>query len=410
MRFTVEINDIVIYFVSRPLHPPSDVLQTTLPFLDLSSFLAAIFSTSLAEAVKSAPSTTFLIPHNSAFKRIGTLVREHLLGLGPSSKADLENLILHHVINGVQYAEPLRNGSQHTFPTLEGSDVQFDRLSNGSVSIRGSGGWPGMTSELYPKDHLTRTGVVHELSDLLLPRSMNLTIGKLMKAAKVSTMASLMTRAGMDWILNGTAPPEGSPWAEEGLSTHGWTLLCPTDSAFKDVNLTQLYADIDGVRDIARQHLIPPPTPENPAFLDALGFPNDKPLPFDGETIFTTLLTALSSYGDIVFRDVGEGGVPSYVVGIKGARGTDGKADWARVMAWGRTTSGNGAGGVVEISRLLVPYRAPWWIAYGAPAFVGVGGILAIGAFFYGVRVIWQKDATEATYEPVGGFGRDDDD
>ena len=28
--------------------------------------------------------------------------------------------------------------------------------------------------------------------------------------------------------------------------------------------------------------------------------------------------------------------------------------------------------------------------------------------FFLGMRALWRRD-TEATYEPVGGFGRDDD-
>lgn len=101
-----------------------DPLQTALPSLDLSSFLAAIFSTSLADVIKKMPRTTFLIPHNSAFKRLGLLVSDHLLAA--SSKQDLENVILHHIIDDVEYAKSLVNGSQRTFPTLEGSDLQLD--------------------------------------------------------------------------------------------------------------------------------------------------------------------------------------------------------------------------------------------------------------------------------------------
>ncbi|TFY65143.1 hypothetical protein EVJ58_g2169, partial [Rhodofomes roseus] len=67
----VEINNTLIYFVSRPLVPPADALQTALPELELSSFLAAIFSTSLAERLKTTPRTTLLMPPNSAFKRLG---------------------------------------------------------------------------------------------------------------------------------------------------------------------------------------------------------------------------------------------------------------------------------------------------------------------------------------------------
>src|ERR1700685_279204 len=172
---SVEINNTLIYFISHPLVPPSDPLQTALPQLDLSSFLAAIFSTSPAELIKTTPRTTLLIPQNAAFKRLGLLVSDHLLA--PSSKSDLEKLILHHAIDGVEYAESLQNGSQRTFPTLEGSDINVERSSNKSKSVlvKASGGWTGMRSELYTRNMLTQTGVVHELSDLMIPRSVDLT-------------------------------------------------------------------------------------------------------------------------------------------------------------------------------------------------------------------------------------------
>jgi solute carrier family 25 (mitochondrial carnitine/acylcarnitine transporter), member 20/29 len=405
-QFLVEINNTLIYFVSRPLVPPSDALQTALPQLDLSSFLAAIFSTSLADLLKTTPRTTLLIPRNAAFKRLGLLVSEHLLAA--SSKSDLESVILHHVIDGVEYSQSLQNGSQHTFPTLESSDIKIERPANGSILVGASGGWPGMKSGLYTRNMLTQTGVVHELSDLMIPRSVDLTVGKLMKAAKGTTMASMVAKVGMDWLLNGTAPPEGSEWADEGLSGTGWTLLCPRDDAFKNFDLTKLFADVDSLQAIVRQHLIPTPPQTATDALDVLY--NNRPLPLDNSATYSTLLSPASAYGDIIFRQLEEKNADGYVVGIKGARGTDGKADWARVLSWGRSTTGGGAGGVIQIDRLLVPYYPPWWIEYGGPAVVGVGGIVAIWAFFYMVRIIWRRDTTEATYEPVGGFGRDDDD
>jgi solute carrier family 25 carnitine/acylcarnitine transporter 20/29 len=398
----------LIYFISRPLVPPSDLLQTALPQLDLSSFLAAIFSTSLAELLKTTPRTTFLVPRNSAFKRLGLLVSEHLLAA--SSKSDLESVILHHVLDGVEYAASLQNGSHHTFPTLESSDVKIDRSksTNRSVLISASGGWAGMKSELFTRNMLTQTGVMHELSDLMIPRSVDLTVGKLMKAAKGTTMGSMVAKVGMDWLLNGTAPPDGSEWADEGLSGTGWTLLCPRDDAFKKFNLTKLFADTESLQAIVRQHLIPtPPQPAAPS-LDVLY--NNRPLSLDNSATYTTLLSPSSAYGDIIFRQLEEKNAGGYVVGIKGARGTDGKTDWARVLSWGRSTTGGGTGGVIQIDRLLVPYYPPWWIEYGGPALVAVGGVLMIYLFFYVVRIIWRRDTTEATYEPVGGFGRDDDD
>ena len=162
------------------------------------------------------------------------------------------------------------------------------------------------------------------------------------------------------------------------------------------------------MKDIIRQHLIPTPRPSDLRALDVVD--NNKPLPFEDSPTFSTLLASTSSYGEVVFRNVEDNGKSYFVVGIKGARGQNGRADWARVMSWGRSTTGGGTGGVIQIDHLLFPYQAPWWIAYGAPTVVGVGGILLICALFYWISIVWRRDHTEATYEPVGGFGRDDDD
>lgn len=435
-----------MYFVSRPLVPPSDPISTALPNLELSSFLAAVLSSNQSEVLKTTPRTSLLLPYNTAFKRLGLLVSAHLLS--PSSKSDLEKVLLHHTLTDVEYASNLVKGSQQTFETLEGSDIKLERMSNGTILVSPSGGWPGMKSRLVPKNILTQTGVIHELSDILLPRSVDITIGKLVRAAKGSTMASIVNRAGFEWILDGTAPPEDSEWAEwyDTNGGVGWTLLCPTDDAFKHYNLTKLFADTEQLKAIVMQHLIPSTTP-NADFDGGNGggdggkapgegddaMYNNQPLVLEDTASYSTLRSSQSVYGDVVFKAVagGEDGEKSFIVGIKDARGTDGKADWAKVVGWGRATTsgfassppspdslkvsmsqvfvGGAAGGVIQIDRLLLPYEPPWWVAYGAPAFVGVVGVIAICGFFYGVRIVWSWDTTEATYEPVGGFGRDDD-
>lgn len=400
----VEANNTLIYFVSRPLVPPADALQVALPSLDLSTFLAAIFSTDKAERLRTTPSTSLLLPHNNAFKRLGMLVSAHLLA--PSSKDDLANVILHHALTSVEYASALETGSQHTFSTLEGSDIKIDRFANGTAYVSSSGGWSGLKAELTTLDLLTQTGVIHELSDIMIPRSVKLTIGKLVKAAKGGTMSTLVNKAGFEWVLNGTAPPEGSPWADEKYGNVGWTLLCPPDDAFKNVNLTQLYSDVEGLKDIVSQHLIPMSPLAAKLAEDPDPLYNNRPLVLDDAT-YSTVRSSSSAYGDIVFQKQADG--EDYIVGIKGARGTSGEEDSARVLAWGRSSTGTGTGGVVQIDRLLVPYRPSWFFMYGAPTVVGGVGILAICGFFYLVRLVWIRDTTEATYEPVGGFGRDDD-
>ncbi|KXN83881.1 Periostin [Leucoagaricus sp. SymC.cos] len=405
----VEVDNILIYFVSQPLTPPSDALSTALPNIDLSAFLVAILSSSQSEVLKTTPRTSLLLPLNSAFKRLGTLVSAHLLSATPSSKLDLEKVLLHHTISDVVYAQTLVNGSQQTYSTLEGSDIKLTHTSDGSVLISPSGGWPGMKSRLIPTNTLTQTGVIHELTDILLPRSVELTVGKLVRAAKGNTMMNMVNRAGFDWILNGTLPPEESEWFEKfggnsGAGNVGWILLCPGDEAFKHVNLTELFADEARLKATVMQHLIPSPFPN---FHDEMY--NNQPLSIENSATYSTLRSTESFYGDIVFKVVNgggeDGGEKQVIVRIKDARGTNGKNDWAKVAGWGRATKS----GVIQIDRLLSPYEPPWYIAYGAPAFVGVIGMIGICGFFYGVSIVWGWDTREATYEPVGGYGQEDD-
>ncbi|KAI9513047.1 FAS1 domain-containing protein [Russula earlei] len=395
----IEVNNTVIYFISRPLFPPVDSLQVALPMLNFSSFLAAIFSADLADIIKTNPRTTLLVPHNDAFKRLGQLVSAHLLA--SSSKADLKSVILHHVIDGVVYTGDLRNSTARTYPTLEGSDLHVEHTKGHSISLTPSGGWPGLRSELTPMNLLSSTGVVHELSDIFIPRSVHLTVGKLAKAAKGTTMTNLIIKAGMEWVLNGTTPPADSPWGQSGISGTGWTLLCPSDDAFKKVNLTRLHSDKTAMQLIVGQHLLD--TRKSAEFSE---IPNNQPVRFDDLGTYETLISPESTHGDIIFRGTETGEI---VVGIKNAPGTGGKMDWAKVTAWGRATTGGGTGGVVQIDRLLVPYEPPLFVKYGFPAVVAVFGVLAICLFFMGVRKIWRLDRTEATYEPIGGFGREDD-
>jgi len=403
--FAVEFNNTIIYLITRPLTPPQDALAAALPSLQFSVFLAAVFSSSLSNKLGTAKSTTLLIPRNTAFEQLG-LVTTHLLL--SSSKPDLEKVIQHHVVTEVAYADQILNGSRKAYPTLEDSDIQVDRLANGSVFFEPSGGWDGLRGQIGSgqTNILTRTGVIHEISGVMLPRTLEITIEKLANAAKGSTMASLAVKAGMGWVLNGTAPPAGSEWADAGIKGGGWTLLCPTDASFKGVNMTLLWSDVPAMRKLVEQHLIPAPSAGDIAKSED---PN-RPLLFDGKATYSTLLSKSSLYGDVVFRLKNEKNLAQgYIVGIKDARGTNKENDWANVVSWGRSTQGS-TGGVVQIDRLLLPYEPAWWIEYGPPVMVGVLGVGLIGAFFWGLRWLWRRDNAEATYEPVGGFDREDDD
>ena len=399
----VEVGNVVIYFISRPITPPTDALESVLPKLDLSTFLAAIFSTSLAEVIKGRPRSTILIPRNKGFEHLGALVSNHLLS--SVGKPDLNHVIKHHIVDGIYYSDSLTKVSGKTIPTDDGSDI---RLTNGSVTA--SGGWSGMTSALHLQNLITTTGVVHELSDVLLPRTVELNVGKLARAAKGSLMVSLLVKAGFDWVLDATPPPEGSPWAQMGLDGKGWTLLCPPDDAFKSLNMTELSGNIDRLREIVGQHLIPTPPQSSSIFTSAEQARDDelnRPIALRNDATYSTLLSPDSAYGDIVVRaSTTPGGPP--LLGIKGARGTSAQEDWAKVVSWGRATTGEGVGGVIAIDRLLTPYHPSWLVQYGQPIGSSIVGVLLIGAFFWCVRLLWNKEV-DATYEPLDRAAPEED-
>ena len=343
-----------------------------------------------------------------------------------SSKLDLESVILHHALDSVQYLQSMVNGTDRSFRTVEGTDVGITRKKNESgktsVVIGPSGGWDGLGATLAQDDDeradsqlntLTQTGVMHEVDGLLIPRSVEITLGKLVRAAGGGTMASLVSRAGMEWVLNGTAPPADSEWANLGEGV-GWTLLCPKDDAWKAVNLTRLWDDEAAVRELVAQHLIPT-APGTVQIGKGKGGGGKKvPPPTDGSdpttplnmegTTHGTARSRFSSYGDVVFMHSGNG---EYLVGIRGARGTAGEEDWAKVLAWGRSTvstspDGPMRGGVVKIDRVLEPYIPRWWVRWGPPAAGLATGFLALTGVGLGVRWYIKKKASEPTYEPVG--------
>ena len=371
-----------------------------------------MFASSMTQTIRSEPSTTILVPHNDAFTSLGLLTSYLLLPEADARKA-LRSVLKHHVLKRVVYAERLGPKAVNEYKTVEGSKVIIQGLD-----VTASGTW-NITSGLLPVDALTQTGVVHELRDVLLPSSLRVNIRDLARAAKGNTMVNLIERAGLGRLLNGTLtyrdigdlddwkrthrrePKVGSLEWNISLPSPGWTLLCPTDSAFKRVNLTHLLDDLPALRRLVLQHIIPTPPPPS-----TLHFA--QPLPFGDDATFTSLLSPDSLHADIIFRKI-KG--KKTILGIRGARGTDGETDYATVLDFGRTTAVVNGGlpgtrsGVVQIDRVLEPWVPGWWMAWGQAVIAGIGSGFGIIAFWGAVLYFWRRKKEEATYEPLDGEG-----
>jgi len=131
------------------------------------------------------------------------------------------------------------------------------------------------------------------------------------------------------------------------------------------------------------------------------------PISLHNDATYSTLLSPNNVYGDIVVRSPKTPDGP-LLLGIKGARGTSAQEDWAKVLSWGRATTGDGVGGVITIDRLLTPYHPSWLVEYGQPIGGGVVGLLLVCAFFWGVRWVWNKEV-DATYEPLDRAAPEED-
>jgi len=275
-------------------------------------------------------------------------------------------------------------------------------------------------------------------------------------------MIGLVQKAGYGGVLNGTMRLNLDEWEEDLAPSKkkpskperpkkeevGWTLLCPRDEAFKGLNLTRLLADEVGLKSFVRQHIIPVPTSASAMAWDYLSpwartrldeeeggddaEESSRPLPVTDEATYSSLLSTNAVHGDIVFRLMGSN-INSFLVGIKGAKGKEGAADFARVLKWGRTTITSGSkpsaesfttdagqtalhdltlkdnrptnlrSGVILIDRPLVPYVEGWWATWGQAILLAAVGTLAIKGSMVWFVWWWKGKESEATFEPIGG-------
>lgn len=405
----IEAGGSIIYLVSRILEPPSTFVSTALD-KGLSTFVASVYASELDKKLKHSPATTYLAPTNAAFEFLGLGMNYFLL---PSAHEELGQLLKYHSLHGIVYLNDIPYDSVH-YPTLEGSDIFLEQSKNSTkVKVRGPriGGFPAngdsRDAKITEGDLLTSTGVLHVIDQVELPPTLNVTSEKLMRGAKATTFLDLLKQANMSWIAEGRPTPENfwysTPFIDLSkrdqkkirkrfFQRESYTILCPTDKAFTRINLTHYLNDMSSLLGLVHQHIIPSPPPSKGSLSDPTNFPTDgRPIALEDDRVFPSLLSksegGTSKYGDLAFRRAGES---DWLVGIKGARGTDGKHDAARIINFGRNTPRFSdsdehdkpkedaelsiqkrstkmvfGGGVLLIDAVLEPYRPGWFQRWG---------------------------------------------
>ncbi|KZO90215.1 hypothetical protein CALVIDRAFT_531595 [Calocera viscosa TUFC12733] len=416
----LDASNVLIYFISHLLDPPPSSLLLATSRPHLSTFTTSLYSTKSDAVLARTASTTLLAPLNAAWEHAG-LVGDWLLSGTKAARDDLVKVVRGHILADILYTADIKSEKPHQ--TLEGGLVGVGRIGTGNnigVRVPDSNGEEGRMElregeQDIGRDGLSRTGVVHEINTLLMPRSVDLTLGKMAKGARAEVMIRLMTKAGFSWVLDGEAPPLDNasmpfpfplpPWdADDDDEENGpvvppdvpYTLLLPTDSAFSSYNLTQLQSSRRALTRLVQQHLIPTITPPPPV----LGGP---PIVLTDDAQYRTLLSSAFKYGSVSFEASGK--APS----SRRQQPTD-ESGWlvrtrankpARVLRWGHA-SGAG-GGVLLIDRVLDPYELTWWERMGPPVVFGAVAGVAILLFWGTVTYWWRRSGKSTGYEVLEG-------
>ncbi|WAR52194.1 hypothetical protein PtB15_1B633 [Puccinia triticina] len=402
----VQVGNTAIYILSQIVAPPADLLQVALSDIRVSTGVASIFSAKLEDALRGTAELTYMMPTNRAFGRLG-LVMDYLLL--ERSKAELGRVLRYHGVAEPVYLAELALGASRRYPTLEpaGAELFLSKPDARNVSLHGPtlAGIPlnGDLRDarvLSPADSLTANGNLLLVDQVLLPPSVPIDLRKLLLGAKAATMLELLQKTNFDWILNTT---------HHGTKgRRAFTVLCPSDAAFTKINLTYFLEHPQRLTALVQQHLIPVPRPGPPAPAPVDQGP--APLILADGAVYPTLLSreegGPSQFGAVFFRaaplssdaygDDGDGGKERtgggrWVVGIRGARASDGSSHASAVLRSGRTSPAiveergepwSSVGGVLVLDHVLVPYLPSLWtrIARVLVLAVAAGALLAAAA------------------------------
>lgn len=162
----VETGNSIIYLISTLLEPPSDLIQTAVSDLSLSTFVASTFAAGLDKFVKKSSSKTCFAPQNQAFQELGLVMSYLLL---PDAKPDLKKLMRYHMVDDVLYTNDIALGLR-TLRTVAGEEIFLNRT------------WRNESNLTNITDAITIFSTEYQVGDAstVLPANGDLMHGKLM--------------------------------------------------------------------------------------------------------------------------------------------------------------------------------------------------------------------------------------
>uniref|UniRef100_A0A3B3TH94 Transforming growth factor, beta-induced n=2 Tax=Poecilia latipinna TaxID=48699 RepID=A0A3B3TH94_9TELE len=194
----VHVIDRVITAVSSDMQSIVDVDD------DLETLRAAFAAAGLSTLLESPGQYTVFAPTNDAFAKIPRETLNRILG----DPVALKDLLNYHILKQLQCAESIVSGT--SVETLQGAALEVG-CDGDQMTLNGN-------AIVTKKDQLGTNGVIHYISQLLIPDSAK-TLLELAEDSSVSTATRLFVDAGLSSHLTGS----------EAL-----TMLAPLNDAFKE--------------------------------------------------------------------------------------------------------------------------------------------------------------------------------
>lgn len=357
----VSINGNEIYRISDPVFLPLDIFTRLVVDLELSTFIATLYVSSVVDQIKSSKAVTLFVPTNQAFKNMG-LVSRYLVH--PAGKSDLQTVLKYHVATSPLY-----------YQDLAGDILEVTTLSNESLIINGNNAEGNIfispvedpeREKSYNKedrgiiqesDILVSNGVVHKVDHIQIPDNVNITHRNLLTGIGANLMQDILKRTNV--------------WDTVDLTD--CYILAPTDKAFENIDLESLWNDTAKLERIAKLHIVPKSTGRKRWFLH----------PLLGEQEYNTML---SEQDKIIMRQVGPNNI---MVKVKG----EPYGQYARVLDMGRVSTGDRSGGVIEIDSVLFPVKRG---AFGLPwlwsiLVLSLSGLASFGLVLLGIILVIKR-------------------
>lgn len=350
MHTIVTVNGHVIYQISEPLSLPGDIISSIAIDLDVSAFVASLYVSEIATNVIDAKGVSLFVPSNEAFESLGLIARYLMHPLG---KATLQDVLRYHVVEGLLYQDDMRQ-YLHEMPTLAGNKIHIGPGADDDQQVivtQPSHINHEPATVISHSDLLVNNGVVHKVDKVLLPEHVRIYGRDLLIGAQANTMIKVLDAVGLLDALNQT----------------DYIILAPSDRAFDQLNVEELFNDPYSLERLAKLHVIPT------QWQDLW----QKKHHHDEHN------TILSDDDTLIFQHDSN---DEWFIRVKGQS----EAKPAKIQATGRMWDEHGMkGGVLLIDTVLIPIRRGF---FGLPWFwsnvvVGVSSmitavILGVGGFF----------------------------